>query len=350
MIKTKTKIAFVGNFEYNCGSSNTLLGYVGAGEKLGYEVRASELGYVDKKVRDKVPVAKKQWKPDLMVIIYESYPFLSKKDIELIRNYIPREKRVLIDPDGKYLPPKSTKNDTNHPTKNSYTFWTKLYNSLSDVILQPILKKNINNENIHKFLYFGVDNTNLTTGDVKKEFDLIYVGNNWYRWRDIVSLIREISIIRDRAGRLGPFGMYGDGKPKKGSEKATYSDPKFLKKHNVETYKSVPYGHVERTMSKGTMNPIFVRPMLNKLNLVTPRMFETFMADTIPLLPDYFEHAPLLYGKEAEKLYLTDNPARVIANILDNHNKYKKVVSTVKNRLMKEHSYEVRLKELLDFA
>lgn len=50
------KIAFVGNFKYNLGASNVLLGYVRTGHALGHDIRASELGYIDDTIRASVPV------------------------------------------------------------------------------------------------------------------------------------------------------------------------------------------------------------------------------------------------------------------------------------------------------
>lgn len=350
MIQKRAKIAFVGNYKYNCGSSNTLLGYVKASKKMGLDVRASEFGYIDQNIRRKIPIASRKWHPDLLVIVYESYPFLSKKDIEQIQNLVPRKKRVLIDPDGKYLPLQFTKNDTNHPNKNSYKYWSGLYDTLSDIILIPLLKNVVNRKNVHPFLYFGIDNTLLNFDKVKKDFDLIYVGNNWYRWKDIVSMIDGISSIRKLVKNVGLFGMYWDGKAKRGNEKATYSNLEFLRKSNIKIHKSVAYGRVESTMSKGLLNPVFVRPILNKLNLITPRMFETFMADTIPLLPNYFKNAPYLYGEDAEKLFLSDNMTERITIILQNYNKYKNLVIKIRKKITIQHSYEVRLIKLLNFV
>lgn len=349
MINNRVKIAFVGNFEYNCGSSNTLLGYIRIGKTLGYDVRASEFGYVDKIIRTKIPVASRKWNPDLLVVVYESYPFLSDEDIEQIKDSIPRKKRVLIDPDGKYLSPRSAEDDSNHPTEGSYAFWSNLYDSLSDVILLPFLKVNKSRHNVHSFLYFGIDNTIPDYSNVKKDFDLIYVGNNWYRWKDIELIVSGISSIRDYVKHIGLIGMYWD-EVKEGNEKATYSNSDFLEKNSIKLYKSVPYGQVEKTMSKGLLNPIFVRPILNELNLVTPRMFETFAADTIPLLPNYFKNAPQLYGESAEVLFLSDNIAERISTILQNYNKYKNLVIKIRNNLVSRHSYEARLKELLSFT
>ncbi len=343
------KIAFSGNFQYHCGSSNALLGYVKAGEKLGYDVRASEFGNIDKVIRKKVRVADKDWKPDIFVIVYESYPFLSDEDIIEIKTKIPRKKRILIDPDGRYLLPVSVEGDTNHPDKESYAFWHKLYDSLSDIILQPLLGNSNNLNNVHSFLYFGVDQSVANNKSIKKDFDLLYVGNNWYRWDDICGLVDGLSLVRNRIKKIGLIGRYWDDELMEKDKSATFSDPEFLIKNDISFLESAPYGQVEKAMGRGFMNPIFIRPILNKLKLFTPRMFETFVADTVPLIPKYFDHAPYLYGEAIKELTLSDNPADDLIRIMDDYGKYKDLAQKIQKSLIKKHSYEVRLKELLNF-
>lgn len=336
------KIAFVGNFQFNCGSSNTLLGYVRAGRKFGVDIRASEFGYIDDIVRSAIPIASRDWKVDLLVIVYESYPFLSKNDIDLICKTVPRKKRILIDPDGKYLKPRYCGADTNHPTPNSYGFWRDLYDSLSDVILQPFLGSD--------FLYFGTDNQAPDLTQVGKDFDLIYVGNNWYRWSDMKNLIKAVSPIRTKLKKIALIGRYWNGKLMEEFKDATRSDPDFLKKNNVEIYESAPYGHVEETMSRGKLHPILVRPILNEMGFATPRMFETFTANTVPLIPDYFIHADKLYGDGISHLTLSENPAAKILKILENYEKYRQTAQEILQKLRQKHSYEIRVKQLLDFV
>lgn len=343
------KIAFVGNFQFNCGSSNTLLGYVKAGRKLGYDVKASEFGYVDDVIRTTVPVASKDWNADLLVIVYESYPFLSKGDIDLICKTVPRKKRILIDPDGKYLKPRYCGADTNHPTADSYRFWTSLYDSLSDVILQPFLSSGENGK-ARSFLYFGMDNQTPDSSKVSKDFDLIYVGNNWYKWNDMKSLIAAVSPIRTKFKKIALIGQYWSGEQMKEFKDATRSDPDFLKKNGVEIYKSAPYGQVEKAMSRGKMHPILIRPILNEMSFITPRMFETFVANTVPLIPSYFTHANELYGDEITHLILSEDPAAKILEILESYEKYRKVSLRIREKLRQKHSYEVRLRQLLDFV
>lgn len=345
------KIAFVGNYQYHCGSSNTLLGYVKAGKTLGWDIRVSEFGYVDNKVKTLIPVANKNWKPDLMVIVYESYPFLSNETIDEICTFIPRSNRIVIDPDGKYSKPCFVENDNNHPTPDSYDYWTNLYDSLSDIILQPFISKGVKNKNnIHSFLYFGIDNQLQDFNKVKKEFDLLYVGNNWYRWNDIEKLIRKVSSIRSHVKKIGIIGRYWNKEVMQGYEEATKSSPNFLKQNKIIIKKSAPYGQVEKFMSRGLLNPIFIRPILSKLKFTTPRMFETLNADTVPLIPSYFTYAQDLYGDIIHQLRLTDNSADDILRIFDNYKYYINLSKKIRKTLRLKHSYEIRLKQLLKFT
>lgn len=343
------KIAFAGNYEYHCGSSNTLLGYVKAGKACGCDIRVSEFGYADKTIKSVIPVAAKDWRPDLLVIVYESYPFLSEKTIDQICRFIPRSKRLLIDPDGKYSRPCSWEKDSNHPTAGSYRYWTGLYDLLSDIILQPFINKKTDNKKIHSFLYFGMNSWLPDFKEVKKDYDLLYVGNNWYRWPDFKKLIKQIAPARQKLKRIGLVGRYWDKEIMPGFEAATKSDIVFLKKNRVVLEKSAPYGQVEKFMSRGRINPILIRPILHKLKFVTPRMLETFNSDTIPLIPGYFTHAPDLYGEEIKPLMLGANPAEDIFKIINNYEYYQKLAREIRNRLKSAHSYESRIKQLLRF-
>lgn len=312
-------------------------------------MRASEFGYIDSIIRSTVPVAKRNWQPDIFVIVYETYPFLSPEDIDQICKQIPRSKRIVIDPDGKYSKPVPSKDNTNHDIPNSYEHWTELYDSLSDTILQPFLGSTTT-KNLKPFLYFGIGDVIQEKDPSGKDFDLLYVGNNWHRWRDIRWLVETIAPIRNRLKRVALVGQHWSNEVMQGYEDATYSDPEFLKRNHIEILDSAPYGHIEEAMSRGLFHPVLVRPILNELHFVTPRMFETFAADTIPLIPAYFTHAIKLYGDEIKQLTLSDNPAGLIIKILDNYDKYRKLTRDIRETLKTRHSYKTRLAELLEFA
>jgi len=103
------------------------------------------------------------------------------------------------------------------------------------VILQPFINKETKGKNnIHPFLYFGTDNELPDFRRVKKEFDLLYVGNNWYRWRDIKWLMKTVAPIRSRLKRIALMGQYWSKEVMKEFKEATYSEPNLLKKNSIK--------------------------------------------------------------------------------------------------------------------
>jgi hypothetical protein len=348
--RPSSRIAFVGHFLYNSGSSNALLGYSRAAQRLGYDLRLSPFSIADEIVRAAVPVANSAWEADLTVIVLESYQFLAPDALVQLERSVPRKRRLIIDPDGKYSPPTHAGRDTNHPTADSYSFWTDFYNRLSDVILQPCIGQP--NPPVRAFLYFAVDENRpqrfQASDAAGKPYSLVYVGNNWYRWDDLVWLIRSLTPIRSRLDRIALFGKWWDGNNYPEYPWQTYSDPSFLHAHAIECYPSVAYGLVERTMSLGQLSPVFVRPILNALQLATPRMFETFAAPTVPLLPPYMTYYGAIFGPSAKDLCLPSNPVAKVEEILDNYTDYLALARDIGSALALKHSYERRITEMLD--
>lgn len=344
------RILFVGCFRFNCGSSHALLGYARAAGRLNYDLRVSSLGLVDERVRERVAVADADWTPDLMVFVFESEQFLTPDGLRRVERKVPRARRVIIDPDAKYSEAARVGSDTNHPSPGAREFWRVLYDRLSDTILQPCLGPLTSGA--ERFLYFGVDlhRPRRSGQDGRQPFDLIYVGNNWYRWHDFMWLLTKLARVRTRLGRIAVFGKYWFGDPAAGFEAHTYSDPDFLRAHGVESYPSVAFDEVELQMGRGRFHPVFVRPVLNLLRLVTPRMFETFAADTVPLLPPYFRHAASLYGPEAAELFLAEDPADSVISMTQDYQRRVSVARSIRAGLEKDHSYDVRLQELLGFV
>jgi glycosyltransferase involved in cell wall biosynthesis len=351
MTEPKLRIAIVGRFYWHNGSSHALLGYVRAGKKLNYDVRVSALGIFDDIVGENVPVAPADWKPDVMVFVFEER-FLRDPGFEAAERLVPRSHRLVIDPDGKYFERVTVGSDTNHPTEDSRATWSADFDRLSDTILQPRLGPGV--KGTESFLYFGVDgNTDhhRKYGDgTSPDYDLVYIGSNWYRWHDMVWLLDGIAPVRDKLDRIAVFGSYWSGEPLEGYEEFTASSPEYLRAHRVETHDPVPFDAVEKTMSSGRLNPIFVRPILNELNLVTPRMFETFAAGTVPVIPPYVTHAAALYGEDVSALCLPANPGDAIVSILDNYDRHRELAEDIRFRLARDHSYEKRLEQLLGFV
>jgi len=341
------RILFVGDFRYNSGSSHTIHKYFQIGEKLGHHVFvSSQYGSLDNEIPKFLPVAADLLDFDRVVFVFESNQYLRHSQIEEINRAIPRRHRIIIDPDGRANPTVECGNDSNHSLPYDLETWHGLYDQISDVILQPVLGKP--GESIHQFLYYGFDHLP-TNSPENKKFDILYIGNNWYRWHDIEWLLSEITDIRPRLGHIAIKGKWWDGIPKAGLENATASIPSFLARHTVETYRSVPFDCVISGMSEAVMNLLLVRPMIAAQQLATPRMFETFSADTIPLLGPNLNYSHILYGVECSMLYLSRNPAEKIAEVLDSLVDYRRIVSQISEKLWESHNYEKRFKQLLEF-
>lgn len=344
------RIVFVGHFLYNSGSSNALLGYARAARERGHEVRISPLGLVDDIVPTQVPFAEHASRPDLMVIIFESYQYLADHALEAIERAVPRSRRLVVDQDGKASQPVVAGPDINHANAESPSYWRHLYDRLSDRTLQPALGTPA--DGCRRFLFFGMDSRRQLGQQrrIPKVYDLAYIGNNWYRWWDLLWLLEALAPRRARLNRIALFGKWWNGKPLQGLEPFTFSDPALLRRYRVEVHPSVSFGSVERAMSYARLNPVLVRPTLNLLKFATPRMFETFAADTVPVLPPYFTHAATLYGPSIYPLRLPDQPSDTILSILEDYERFRQLASDIASDLERRHSYERRLEELLDLA
>jgi hypothetical protein len=348
--KARIRVAFVGRFYWHNGSSHALLGYVRAGQRRNYDVRVSALGIFDEIVGRNVPVADREWTPDVMVFVFEER-FLREDGFAAAERLVPRARRLVIDPDGKYSEAVAVGNDTNHETADSRRVWSAEFERLSDTILQPRLGSGPPNSK--SFLYFGID----VHGHVSRariagqhEYDVLYVGNNWYRWHDFVWLLEGLAPVRSQLGRIGVFGQYWSGEPLVGYEEHTQSDPELLRRYGVDVAPSVPFDGVEGSMSRGRVNPVFVRPVLGRLKHVTPRMFETFAADTVPMLPPYLDYASDLYGPLAKILQLPDVPGPAVLSTLSAYSDRLAVAREIREHLVREHCYDVRLDQLLSFV
>jgi hypothetical protein len=290
-----------------------------------------------------------------MILLFESWPYLSPEAVARIERTVPRARRLVVDCDGMYSPPVRSGSDVNHPDPGSRIYWVELFATLSDTILQPCLGSLP--PGAQRFLFYSAipQQPPTSTTDSEKLYDLAFVGNNWCRWHDMSWLSKGLAPVRSELGRIAVFGSWWDGSLPNAEVrpevlKFLYSDPNFLNAHGVETYPAVPYADVEQTMGRSRLHPVFVRPALNALGLVTPRMFETFMADTVPVLPPYFKHALTLYGKEVEPLYLGYRPGEIVLDILSHYSDYVGLARDIAAKLVKEHSYDRRLEELLGFV
>jgi len=347
-VKDPLRIGLIGHFLHDSGCSKSIIGYVRAARLLGYDLRVSKLSLLDRVTSKHFPLTESDWKPDLLVLIFESYQYLSENQIIEIEKSIPRNRRLIVDQDGKYSEITAVGVDSNHSNEKSRQDWLSLYNRLADRIVQPTILAPARGAN--RFLFFGVDQHRKVREKKsgKKSFDIAYVGNNWYRWEDICWFIEGIDKIRSKLNRIALFGKWWSGKPLPSLPEHTYSNPAYLFHHGVEFHNSVQINNLEATMSRAYINPIFIRPLLGALQFVTPRMFETFRAHTVPLIAPGFGYAEGLYGSSVKALCLGDDPSEKVEFVLSNYQEMTSLVAEIAFELETKHSYERRLLELIE--
>jgi hypothetical protein len=271
-------------------------------------------------------------------------------DLEGPMRRCPRERRILIDNDGMYNDALSVDGDYNHRTAEDSRIRTELYDRISDRIYQPTLQPL--RPGVRTYLFHGYDpalEQDLPPGP--REYGMVYVGSNWFRWGPMQRVLRSVEPIRDRMGPIRLAGHDWLGAPwwieSPLRDEAYRSDPALLERLEVEVTPPVPVKEVVPTMSRATWNPVLARPTFNHLRLVHPRLFETPAAGTIPLFDLDEGHVKELYGEPALELVLGTDATDRIADVLDRPEHYAAVVARLRSHLAEHHSFDVRLRELI---
>jgi glycosyltransferase involved in cell wall biosynthesis len=181
---------------------------------------------------------------------------------------------------------------------------------------------------------------------------MVYVGNNWYRWRGLRRVLEALEPVRDRVGRVGLVGHGWDSPAPWTSPKlipdAYNSDADYLRAFDVEVMPPVRFDEVIDCMGKGIFSPVLLRPLFDHLRLVTCRSFETPAANTIPLFTQDPAYVSEIYGEGAVCLVLPEaRPEEKILDVLDRPEHYGEIVRDIRGHLADKHSYAARLRELI---
>jgi hypothetical protein len=267
---------------------------------------------------------------------------------------VPRRRRVVIDCDGKYNDQISVIGDYNHPEAAAARRWIEVCDGLSDKVYQPTLHPLRPNVGTHFFHAYN-PGWEVPLDFRGKEYDVFYVGNNWFRWRGFQKLFSVIEPVRGQVGRIGLVGQgWGSTAPWANpsiSSDAYYSDPDYLRKLAIEAMPPVHFHEVIAQMSRGVIHPVIYRPLFTQLQLVTCRTFETFAANTIPLFGPDEEYVAEFYGEPALELVLpAEGGERKVLDMLRRPDHYAGVVRAVRRHLAAKHSYAARLRELIDIV
>jgi hypothetical protein len=333
------------------GSGLVIQGYTEAARELGHEVAVYGRPYA------KIPLnfSRDLESADAVIFIFEWTTRLWYGDhLDLLRLVarVPRGRRVIVDGDANYNDVVQVDGDYNHADAAASREWTAICDSLSDKICQPTYHPR--RANVRPFLFYAYNpawERPLRTGG--KDFAMLYVGHSKFRWPPLLRVLQAVAPVRKRLSRIGLVGHGWNALPPWAErfqlQEAYYSNPSHLRELGVEVLPAVPFEQVIPSMSKATFNPVLSRRLFSHLGVVTPRLFETLAADTIPLFTLEAAQVEEIYGQEALELVLPEErPEEKVLDILGRPEHYADIVRGVRRHLAQKHSHAVRLNELID--
>ena len=333
------------------GSGLVIQGYSAAAEALGHQV------VVYGRENPKIPLdySLDIESADAVIFIFEWTTDLWRADhLDLARlvGKVPRARRVILDGDGNYNDVISVLGDYNHRDAAASRRWIDVCDSLSDKICQPTLHPL--RENVRTFLFYAYNPAWEVPLDFSdKDYDMIYLGNSKFRWRPMMRVLKGVEPIRQQLGRIGLVGYGWDSPPHWANsmqlEQAYFADTDKLKELAVEPLSPVRFQYVIDWMSKARFNPVLLRSLFGHLRIVTPRLFETVAANTIPLFVLDPLHVQEIYGEQGLELVLPDEtPQEKILDIVHHPERYRDVVMGIRRHMAEKHSHAARLRRLIE--
>jgi hypothetical protein len=345
------RILFVMDQRVDRGSIQSISNYVRAGNEAGYQIAL--YGRADPRfptVRFSTDIGSF----DYVVFLVESWRhWMSALRMPRILTEVPRSRRAVVDADGMYNPVIATESyDRNHPHEYTRQEWLAHYRIVADKIFQPTFVPR--EPGVRKLLFYGYDPAQLMLPEASpaKTYDILYVGHNWWRWRQISrELLPAIELVRPQLGQIGFIGSWWDtipaGAAELGVECAFGTDQQWLRRLRIQVRPSVPYTEVVSVMSTGRLNIMTQRPLFRELKILTSKYFEIFSADTIPLVMLNADHAEMVYGPAGRELALCNGVAEKLVDVLSRPKRYSEIVEEVRKHLLAHHTYRNRVEELV---
>jgi hypothetical protein len=277
---------------------------------------------------------------------------------------VPRERRIAIDMWGRFNETIRLEHDFNHLEKldgHAGWEWEEAFQAVSDTVLQPTLAPL--RANVGSFLFHGYDQASVlaphrtareaAAGWAGKDCGVAYVGSNWQRWEQVRRFLEAYAPVRDKVGPMCLAGWDWSARPDwavKMGIMGIDTDPALLARLGVEVRDGVRFDEVAGLLSRARFAPIFHRPLFRHLGLVTNRTFETFQADSLPVLMLPRDFVSAIYGEAAMALVPGNDLAGHLDNALSQPERYWDAVLQTRAHLASRHSYAQRLRELEIFA
>ena len=357
------KLLFVSKLDRFACAVSTITKYVQTGKALGHEVavfgeQSSEIPFVSYSLDVR--------RFDFVIfVVYTPADFPDLPYLAQLLDGMPKERRVIIDCYGRYNETIRVEHDFNHLEKidgHQGWEWIEAFQAVSDKIFQPTLTPL--RPDVRSFLFHGYDPAAvvcrhsspteaakawLGTTNGTKPYGVTYVGNNWQRWTQMRRFLEAIEPLKNDLGPICIAGWDWDRRPDWAIQLGVPGadvDPVLLERLGVERRNAIPFDEVRKFLGQARFTPIFHRPLFNHLGFVTNRTFETFCADTIPLLmlPENLIEA--IYGPKAQLLAPGNDLAGRLKDIMRQPEVYWEVVLRTRAHLAEHHSFERRFKEL----
>src|SRR5262249_20766508 len=272
------KILLVLDIRVDRGSIQAAANYVRAGAELGHPIALYG--------RDDARFPALRFSTDLgafdhVVFVVESWRhWMSGLRVPPFLTEVPRSRRASLDADGLSDPVVTVDGyDRNYAREHDRAEWLVHYRVVADRIMQPTFAPH--EPGVIGLPFYGYDPAARIAPEAcpPKRFDLLCVGHNWWRWRQIsTELLPALEPIRSRLGEIGFIGSWWDevpvGAAELGIQSAFGTDPDWLRRLRIRVEPAVPYTEVVRTMSTGRVNLMTQRPLFAHLGLLTSKYFE----------------------------------------------------------------------------
>ena len=339
-------------------SVSTVHRYVAAGRVLGHEVAIYGPPHLE---LASLPFTTDLGGIDLALFVVQvPTDFPDMPHLARILDGLPRERRMVVDLWGRFNDTILLEHDFNHLEKldgHPGWEWQEALRAISDTILQPALAPL--RPEVRSFLFHGYDPGSVakphkTAREAAaawraKPYGVMYLGSNWQRWEQVRRFLESYGPAR---GKIGPACLVGwDWNARPGWAVQTGimgidTDPAFLAELNVETRDGVRFDEVTGLLGQARFAPVFHRPLFRHLGFVTNRTFETFYADTVPVLMLPREFVATIYGEAALALVPGESVAAHLEDVLRQPEVYWDAVLQTRAHLATGHSYAQRFQEL----
>jgi hypothetical protein len=336
----------------------TIHGYAAAGRALGHDVAV--YGEPNPELPS-LPFTTDLAGVDLALFILQvPADFPDMPHLARLLDTVPRERRAVVDLWARADDTIRLEHDFNHLEKLDGHLgweWADAITAVSGTLLQPSPAPR--HPGARSFLFHAYDpgavaRPHATAREAAaawrdKPYGVMYVGSNWQRWDQVRAFLEQYGRVRGEVGRACLVGWDWSRRPDWAVEKGIMgidTDPELLAALAVETRDGVRFEEVTGLLGGARFAPVLHRPLFRHLGFVTNRTFETFHADTLPVLMLPREFVAALYGPAALALVPGDDLAAHLLDALRRPEPYWEAVLQTRAHLARHHSYACRLREL----